>query len=107
MDAYAPYKRVRGVLRDPWVKAVALYPRVVRGGSYDPFMKFEDLRSAVRVESNKDWKMQDPQLPQSIWYHTDALFVGFRIIRPLKVPPENVRRKYDLDAAPDIKNQND
>jgi hypothetical protein len=31
--------------------------------------------------------MQDPQLPKSIWYHTDAQFLGFRIVRPLKVPP--------------------
>jgi len=42
-------------------------------------------------------------LPKSIWYHTDAEFVGFRIIRPLKAPPESVRRKYNLDAAADIK----
>jgi hypothetical protein len=26
-------------------------------------------------------------LPKSIWYHTDAQFVGFRIVRPLTVPP--------------------
>ena len=30
--------------------------------------------------------MQDPQLPKSIWYHTDAQFLGFRIVRPLKTP---------------------
>jgi hypothetical protein len=35
----------------------------------------------------KSWKMQDPQLPKSIWYMTDAQFLGFRVIRPLKVPP--------------------
>jgi len=51
--------------------------------------------------------MQDPQLPQSIWYHTDALFVGFRIIRPLKVPAEAVRRKYSLDAPASIKDEDD
>ena len=33
-----------------------------------------------------DWKIQDPQIPQSIWYLTDAKFLGFRIIRPLKTP---------------------
>ncbi len=32
--------------------------------------------------------MQDPQIPKSVWYHTDALHVGFRIIRPLEVPSE-------------------
>ena len=81
-----------------------LYPRTVRGGSWDDDP--EELRAANRIFSSEEWKMQDPQLPQSIWYHTDALFVGFRIIRPLKAPPESVRRKYDLDAAADIKNQN-
>ena len=24
--------------------------------------------------------------PKSIWYHTDALWLGFRIVRPLEVP---------------------
>mgnify|MGYP002852969637 CR=1 FL=1 len=79
-----------------------LYPRIVRGGSWDDDP--EELRAANRIFSSEDWKMQDPQLPQSIWYHTDALFVGFRIIRPLKAPKESVRRKYGLDAPPDIKN---
>jgi hypothetical protein len=26
-------------------------------------------------------------LPKSIWYHTDAQWLGFRLLRPLKVPP--------------------
>jgi hypothetical protein len=29
------------------------------------------LRSAARVASTEEWK-QDPQIPQSIWYLTDA-----------------------------------
>ena len=28
----------------------------------------------------------DPQLPKSIWYHTDTQWLGFRIVRPLKIP---------------------
>ena len=82
-----------------------LYPRTVRGGSWDDDP--ETLRAAKRIFSSDEWKMQDPQLPQSIWYHTDALFVGFRIIRPLKIPPETLRRKYGLDAPANIKNQDD
>jgi formylglycine-generating enzyme required for sulfatase activity len=73
------------VLEDPWNKATKPYPHVARGGSWDD----EDpakLRSAARRASNKDWKIQDPQLPKSIWYHTDAQFLGFRVVRPLKVP---------------------
>ncbi len=77
---------------DPWVKATTPYPQVVRGGSWqdDP----ELLRSAARRGSDPSWKMQDPQLPKSIWYHTDAQFLGFRVIRPLKVPSAEELRKY-------------
>jgi len=38
--------------------------------------------------------MQDPQLPKSIWFMTDAQFLGFRIIRPLKVPAAEEMFKY-------------
>ncbi|GAB4139483.1 MAG: formylglycine-generating enzyme family protein [Planctomycetaceae bacterium] len=75
--------------------ATKLYPRVVRGGAWDKDAPF--LRSAARVGSDKSWKEQDPQIPQSIWYHTDALGVGFRIVRPLRVPNEVERRKLKLD----------
>jgi formylglycine-generating enzyme required for sulfatase activity/mono/diheme cytochrome c family protein len=61
-----------------------LYPRLVRGGSWydDP----EYLRSAARYASEPAWKTQDPQVPKSVWYHTDAKFVGFRVVRPAKPP---------------------
>ena len=51
--------------------------------------------------------MQDPQLPQSIWYHTDALHVGFRLVRPLKIPAPAIRKKYKLDAPATIKSDDD
>jgi formylglycine-generating enzyme required for sulfatase activity len=73
-------KPLIGPMRTP----KGLYPRVVRGGSWDDDP--DRLRSAARIYSRKDWKVQDPQLPKSIWYHTDANFVGFRIVRPLKQP---------------------
>ena len=59
-------------------------------GSLDAGREWDDdapaLRSAARQGSSEDWKEQDPQIPQSIWYHTDARWLGFRIVRPLKVP---------------------
>ncbi len=89
LDQYVPdgYKTFAGqTVKNPLVIPKTLYPQVARGGSWsdDP----ELLRSANRVGSHKDWKQQDPQIPQSIWYFTDALFLGFRVVRPLEVPSE-------------------
>lgn len=68
--------------------------RVVRGGSWDA--EAAKLRSAAREASVEDWKQQDPQQPKSIWYLTDALHVGFRIVRPLAVPSdEEKKQKWD------------
>jgi len=75
-----------------------LFPRVVRGGSWED--DAEKLRSAARNYSDPDWKIQDPQLPQSIWYHTDALGVGFRLVSPLRVPDESEQKEYQLVPLP-------
>ncbi len=79
--------------KDPWIKATKPYPHVARGGSWDD----EDpaaLRAAARKASSPEWKRQDPQLPKSIWYHTDAQFLGFRVVRPLKVPTAQEMQAY-------------
>lgn len=68
----------------PYNPPTKLYPRTVRGGSWDDDP--EMLRSATRIPSNPRWKQQDPQIPKSDWWHTDARFVGFRVIRPLNPP---------------------
>ena len=87
----------------PWSNALAVNPlnipktewgRVVRGGSWDVDVK--KLRSAARDKSHEDWKQQDPQQPKSIWYLTDALHVGFRVVRPLNPPTaEELAAKWD------------
>ena len=71
---------------NPLAVPTKLYPRVVRGGSWDD--DADRLRSAGRGKSSEEWSKQDPQFPKSLWYHTDATFVGFRIVRPLNEPPE-------------------
>ena len=69
---------------DPLTRPKTRYPRVARGGSwYDPE---EELRSARRIPSSPDWQTQDPELPKSLWYLTDAHWLGFRVVRPLAVP---------------------
>ncbi|MBI3823967.1 MAG: formylglycine-generating enzyme family protein, partial [Planctomycetes bacterium] len=58
------------------------YPDVVRGGSWnDPP---EKCRSAIRRHSDKTWLKRDPQRPQSIWWMTDADWVGFRVVRAVE-----------------------
>jgi formylglycine-generating enzyme required for sulfatase activity len=69
------------------------YPYVARGGSWDDDP--DRLRSAARLASDREWSMQDPQRPQSIWWHTDAQFIGFRIVRPLQ-EQENLRGVQSL-----------
>ena len=34
-----------------------------------------------------------------LWYHTDADFVGFRIVRPLQEPSAKEAERYDLDES--------
>ena len=88
LDQYSPdaYKtRASGKTElNPFNKPKTIYPRVARGGSWYDLP--EDCRSATRIFSDEAWKQTDPQLPKSIWYHTDAQWLGFRLVRPLKVP---------------------
>ena len=90
LDAYAPYQA--GSETDPWVRPTAPYPITVRGGSWnDPA---DQVTCGVRVASDASWKQQDPQLPKSIWYETDAQWLGFRLIRPVKLPSADEMFKY-------------
>jgi formylglycine-generating enzyme required for sulfatase activity len=99
-DFYAKCKK-DGVAVDPLRVPLVEYPRVVRGGSWDDGPR--KTRSAARVASTEDWKQQDPQEPQSIWYFTDALHVGFRIVRPLQEHPEEEKAaKWDRSEPPQI-----
>lgn len=73
-------------VKDPVLFSDKLYPRVVRGGSFQD--KADKLRSASRQFSTEKWKKRDPQIPKSLWWLTDAMHVGFRIVRPKVVPPK-------------------
>jgi formylglycine-generating enzyme required for sulfatase activity len=86
LDQYAPeYQQDAGrVSENPWLQSTKPYPQTARGGSW--MDDANRLRCGARSASDPSWKMQDPQLPKSIWYHTDAQGLGLRLVRPLKVP---------------------
>jgi formylglycine-generating enzyme required for sulfatase activity len=79
---------------NPLLPVSKAYPHVARGGSW--YDEASLLRSAARRGSSKDWKSQDPQIPQSIWYFTDASYVGFRVVRPLRVPTPEEAARYEV-----------
>jgi formylglycine-generating enzyme required for sulfatase activity len=94
LDHYIPTvygQRIAGVL-NPLAEGQKVYPKTVRGGSW--MDSPNRLRSAARRPSTKKWKKRDPQIPKSKWWHTDAPFVGFRVVRPLKTPSEEEQKKY-------------
>jgi formylglycine-generating enzyme required for sulfatase activity len=78
--------------KDPLFVPATLYPRVVRGGGWNSTP--QQCRSAAREGSTEDWIAQDPQFPVSIWYLTDALHVGFRIVRPLNEPTQEEKDMF-------------
>jgi len=99
LDQYNPYSKTS--TNNPWVKPTKLYPRAVRGGSWYDYP--EDCRSSTRLGSDKDWKIADPRVPQSIWYHTDAEWLGFRLVRPLKIPSAEEMHEYWNIGTVDLK----
>lgn len=102
MDQYNAnfYERFKDKIADnPWLKPEKLYPRSVRGGSWqDPP---PELRCANRRGSDPKWKMHDPQLPKSLWWLTNAPFVGFRLVRPANPPSQEEIAKYWIKAMED------
>jgi formylglycine-generating enzyme required for sulfatase activity len=85
-DQFVPdyYQRLKAGAANPFVRPQTLYPRSVRGGGWAG--DAAQLRSASRLGSDSSWEQQDPQLPKSIWYLTDAPWVGFRLARPQEIP---------------------
>jgi formylglycine-generating enzyme required for sulfatase activity len=104
LDRYDPkfYLQFAGKLAaNPFIAPNELENRGARGGSWDDDPA--SLRSAARRGSHADWKIQDPQLPQSQWYYTDALFCGFRIVRPFVEPTAEEQARFVADKIQQYK----
>ena len=93
-DAYAKRDRSKPTVQPVNIMLHARFPNIVRGGSWVDEAK--QCRSAARMASNKDWLRQDPQSPQSVWYLTDADFVGFRIVRAVEEQKELIGIKSNV-----------
>ena len=83
------------MVANPFQLGEELYPQVVRGGSYKD--EPARVRSAARGYSKKSWKKRDPQSPKSLWWHTSAIHVGFRIVRPRVLPAQSELIKYWIE----------
>ncbi|MFN3851570.1 MAG: formylglycine-generating enzyme family protein [Spirosomataceae bacterium] len=85
---------------NPFVKPTKLYPHTIRGGHWDDDL--EKLRSASRRPSSPELKQRDPQIPKSDWWLTDAPFLGFRVVRPVKQPSQAEIEAYFAKPPKDI-----
>jgi formylglycine-generating enzyme required for sulfatase activity len=98
LDQYAPYTAAPA--ENPWVRSTAPYPHAVRGGSWND--DEARLTCTARVPSDPSWKKLDPQLPKSIWYMTNAQWLGFRLVRPSTLPSaEEMYRAWNNGVALD------
>jgi formylglycine-generating enzyme required for sulfatase activity len=82
LDQYQAYANAEA--ENPWVRSTTSYPHAVRGGSWHD--EAAQVSCTVRVASQSAWKMLDPQLPKSVWYMTNAQWLGFRLVRPATLP---------------------
>jgi formylglycine-generating enzyme required for sulfatase activity len=81
-DFYARFPLEKPLLQPVQLPTEKRFSHVARGGSWnDPA---EKCRSAARGHSDPTWFKQDPQRPRSIWWLTDADFVGFRVVRAVE-----------------------
>lgn len=98
------YERVKELgdkpARNPWFQPTELYPRAVRGATW--MDEQGKISCSNRRASNPNWKRLDPQLPKSLWWHTNAQFLGFRIVRPLNEPTPDEMVEYWPEAIDDF-----
>jgi formylglycine-generating enzyme required for sulfatase activity/nitrate/TMAO reductase-like tetraheme cytochrome c subunit len=80
LDFYSPdtYKKDSTEVLNPR-GPVSGQEHVIRGGSFKS--DASDVRSAARdFTKTKAWLVTDPQMPKSIWWYSDVIDVGFRVV---------------------------
>src|SRR5262249_44524914 len=80
-DAYSKFSVDKLTLQPVLKPNGERYSHVARGGSWAD--EAAACRSAARRGSETNWSQLDPNRPRSIWWHTSAEFVGFRVVRPV------------------------
>ncbi len=79
-DVYRPGYENKGAA------GTGIEEHVVRGGSYKSDAR--DLRSTARDHTRTtDWLKTDPQMPKSVWWYSDQVHVGFRVVCD---PPQEI-----------------
>jgi formylglycine-generating enzyme required for sulfatase activity len=97
-NAYSKFSLDKPTLSPVILPTDRRFPHVARGGSWAD--EAPRLRSAARRGSDASWIKRDPQRPQSVWWLTDADFVGFRIVRAVEEQDnlKNLRSKVTLES---------
>lgn len=87
LDQYVTNRKAyfgKDKVNNPWVKATQPYPHVAKGGHWK--QPLDQIVASARHQSSEAWKASDPQNPKSFWYHTNTQWLGFRVVRPAKIP---------------------
>ncbi len=95
LDQYSKdfYKKQQDTITiNPWNIPRKLHPRVYRGGSWND--DAVDISSTKRNASGVYLQRNDPQIPKSFWWYTDASYIGFRLVSPCKQPTEKAMKKF-------------
>jgi formylglycine-generating enzyme required for sulfatase activity len=101
LDHYAAdtYGKIKDGAMNPWLSGQNRYPTIHRGGHWDADAKA--LRSATRGQTSAELKSLDPQIPKSLWYFTNASWLGFRVVRPLELPSlEEMHKAWNQGPGP-------
>lgn len=98
LDSYVEdYSAAIAEAKDPWIRPTAKHSRTVKGGSYSD--SETDCSCEARVKSLARWQDRDPNLPKSIWWNTDAPFVGFRLVKPIAQPGAEEVKAFFQEAV--------